>query len=266
MVGSPSGDDRRPGVDRPTGPYDLCVVTTIHESYDVRIYHRELLTLAEAGFSVCIVSSWGRTQGRLPVAGWVSTPMTRSGWSRIGHGARTFLVAMRVGSRPYLSHDLDFIPRALLLRWLKRVPVVYDCHENYPEEILHGKEWRPRTLRLPLAGMVRTAEEWAARRFDAVLTVVPHQVHRFLRAGARCVIVRNFASCGPRADVSHERALLYSGSLSESYGVNILLAIARELQRRGGPLPLVVGDRFGATAHCGAASWRPWSGRDYLLV
>jgi glycosyltransferase involved in cell wall biosynthesis len=132
------------------------------------------------------------------------------------------------------------------LRWMKRAPVVYDCHENYPEEILHGKGWIPRTLRIPLAGAVRFAEGWAARRFDAVLTVVSHQVHRFRRVGARCVMVRNFARLGPRPDVAHERALLYSGWLSENYGVNILLAIARELQRRGASPPLVVADQFGS--------------------
>ncbi|HHY38770.1 MAG TPA: glycosyltransferase family 4 protein [Clostridia bacterium] len=226
--------------------HDICIITTIHEPYDVRIYQRELQTLVEAGFSVCLVSAWERPPDRLPCAGWISLPMPRSRWGRLRHGARTFLAAFRVESRSYLFHDLDFVPWAVLLRWLKRVPVVYDCHENYHEEILHGKEWIPRPFRCSLAAAVRIAEGWAVRRFDAVLAVTPHQIRRFHRAGARCVMVRNFASWGARPDVPHEPGLLHSGSLSENYGVNILLGIARELKRRAQPLPLVVADRFGA--------------------
>lgn len=232
--------------EKPSRKYEICVITSIHEPYDVRIYQRELLTLVEAGFSVCLVSPWERPPDRLPCAGWISLPMPRSRWGRLRHGVRTFLVALRVETRSYLFHDLDFIPWAVLLRWLKRVPVVYDCHENYPEEILHGKEWIPRPFRRPLAAAVRIAEDWAVRRFDAVLTVVPHQIRRFHRAGARCVMVRNFASWGARPDVPHEPGLLYSGSLSENYGVNILLGIARELKQRHRPVPLIIADRFGA--------------------
>jgi hypothetical protein len=109
MADWPSCDARKPGVGGSTKPYDLCVVTTIHRPYDVRIFHRELLTLAEAGFTVCLVSPWKRPEG-WPPEGWVSMSMPLSRWSRIGHGARTFLAAMRVRSRSYLFHDLDIIP------------------------------------------------------------------------------------------------------------------------------------------------------------
>lgn len=224
--------------------YDICIITTIHEPYDVRIYHRQLHTLAKAGFSICFVGPWNKPENP-PCAEWVTLLMPHNRAARALHGVRTFLAAYRLDCRSYHFHDLDFIPWAVFLRWLKRVPVVYDCHENYPEEISQGKAWIPRPLRRPLSAVVRIAENWAVRRFDAVITVVPHQVERFHHIGAKCVMVRNFADWGARPDVPHEQALLYTGSLTENYGVNILLGIARELKRRGWSLPLIIADRFG---------------------
>jgi glycosyltransferase involved in cell wall biosynthesis len=225
---------------------DICVITTIHPPWDARIYFRETVALAEAGFQVVFISTWPEDPHRLPNLRWVTTPTLAKRTDRLIHGFRTFRAALRERPRAYHFHDLDFLPWAILLKWVRRVPVVYDCHENYPEEILHNKPWIPPLLRRFLAGAVRRFESASVRILHWVIVPVPSLRAKFEAMGASCTTVRNVANLLPRPDLAHEPGLLYLGSLSESYGLDTLLEIMRQLKAGGLDLPLIVTDKFGS--------------------
>jgi len=225
---------------------DICVITTIHPPWDARVYFRETVALAEAGFKVVFISTWPEDPDRLPNIRWVTTPAPTRRSERLLHGIRTFRSALRERPRAYHFHDLDFLPWAILLKWVRRVPVVYDCHENYPEEILHNKPWIPPLLRRFLAGAVRRFEAISVRSLHWVIVPVPSLRAKFEAMGASCTTVRNVANLRPRPDLTHEPGLLYLGSLSESYGLDTLLEVMRQLKARGVTLPLIVTDKFGS--------------------
>jgi len=50
-------------------------------------------------------------------------------------GAKVFLLALKQRAEIYHFHDPEFLPWALLLKFLTRKSVVYDVHEDYPEKI-----------------------------------------------------------------------------------------------------------------------------------
>lgn len=225
---------------------DICVITTIHPPWDARVYFRETVALAEAGFQMTFISTWPEDPDRLPNIRWVATPAPTRRVERLIHGFRTFQAALRERPRAYHFHDLDFLPWAVLLKWVRRVPVVYDCHENYPEEILHNKPWIPPLLRRFLAGAVRGFEGISVRILHWVIAPVPSIAAKFEAMGASCTMVRNVANLRPRRDLAHEAGLLYLGSLSESYGLDTLLEVMRQLKARGVAIPLIVTDKFGS--------------------
>ncbi len=228
-----------------TESLDVCVITTIHADYDARIFDRGIRVYAEAGLRVGFVGPWPyRSDSGVSASDWHVVPRARSRRTRPFAAARIFLRARRIRTRVFHFHDLDFLPWALLLRATTPALVVYDVHENYPEDIIYHKNWIPRVLRKPLSVLVRGFEKFAAKHLDAAVVVVPHLLERFSRYGIRTEVVRNFSRIEARPDLPHAKALLYSGGIMRFYGSDTLLDIARELKRRGLPYPLVIVDKF----------------------
>lgn len=234
---------------QPTPSVDVCVITTIHPPFNARIYTRELLALVEAGYSSALVAPWSMTPESDPRIFWVPLRSPKRRSERILHGWRTFRAASKVHAKAYHFHDLDFLPWALLLKWQKKVPVVYDCHENYPEEVRHNKLWIPRALRPVASGITRLFENFSVKQLKHVIVPVPSLQQRFGEfSGMRIQQVRNLARWNARKDLQHEKALIFTGGLLVSYGAQGLLEIMRELKRRGRSYPLIVVDRFESEA------------------
>jgi len=226
-------------------PVDICVITTIHRPFDGRIYERGIKSLLEAGLSVCLISPWQKPDHPWLEHQWITLSAPNRRIDRILHGFRTFQAAWKQPALVYHFHDIDFILWAVLLKFFKCVPVVYDCHENYPIEVEHDKAWIPSFLRSFLSRMTRKIENWATKKLGYCIAVVPHQVTRFSKLGVRTVLVRNYANWKPRRDLKHECALICTcGSLRPSYGINILVDISRELKRRNLNIPLIIADIF----------------------
>jgi glycosyltransferase involved in cell wall biosynthesis len=223
--------------------FDICIITTIHEPYDSRI-NKQINSLSKEGFSVMLIAPWENISEKIECK-FIYRKMPIKIHERIINAIRIFLLSLNVNSRCYLFHDIDFILFALIIKFIKQVPVIYDCRENYPEEIKEGKEWVPNLLRPILSYLAKLIENWAVRIFDAVITVAPYQISRFSKVGAKCIMLRNFANRQIKPYLSHDSGILYIGSLSKNYGLDILLNIGRELKKRKSPFPLIIADRFG---------------------
>ncbi len=65
-------------------------------------------------------------------------------------------------------HDPELIPIGLLVRWLRRIPVVLDVHENVPAQ-LATKDWLAPWLRLPVARVAAAALRVAERYLTITL-------------------------------------------------------------------------------------------------
>ena len=228
--------------------YDVCVITTIHQPNDARIADRGIRLYTEAGLRTCVISTWPYTDLGVPREDWIQTRPLSSRADRPRLQVETFRAARRVKAKVYHFHDLDFLLWGVLLHRLHGRPVVYDCHEHYPEDILSAKAWIPPLLRRPLSATVRVVENWAVRRLHHCIVVVPSLVDRFAALGAAPVLIRNFSRADAQPDLPHARALLYAGSISEAYGSATLLGIGRVLKGKGSPVPLIVPDRFAAPA------------------
>jgi glycosyltransferase involved in cell wall biosynthesis len=224
--------------------YDVCVITTIHRDFDNRIYLRQINSLLDAGMTVCIVAPWDFAKRTRDDYGFIATRFPPSRLSRVAHGWRTYKAAKTIEASVYIFHDNDFLPWGWLLKRRHRGSVVYDAHENIPEDIRYGKDWIPRILRRPLSVVFRFVEERIVKRLGETIVAVPNLARRFEAVGARAVLVRNFSSFSIPPGFRNDRAILYTGDLTRDYGVSNLLAIGREMKRRRVSAPLRIIDRF----------------------
>jgi glycosyltransferase involved in cell wall biosynthesis len=213
----------------------VCVLTSAHPAFDVRIFHKESKALARAGYEVTLIAQ-AKEDGKHEGITLKALPFWKNRTDRIVRGPfAVYQKALEVDADVYHFHDPEIIPIALLLR-LRGKTVIYDIHEDLPRTISY-KPYIPR----PLVGIVSKTteliEDWAAKRFSALVTASPQIAARFIRTNENLAIVNNYAkmeeiqtSLGP-SQRDGEPSLLYVGMrITRARGIE-------ELVRSVGLLP-----------------------------
>lgn len=170
-------------------------LTTVHRWDDVRIYHKICSSLAAAGHDVHLVAPDPGTP-EAPEPPDISIhllPASGSRPTRLLNAWRAVGVVRRIRPDVVHFHDPELMPTAMVLRLLG-IPVVYDVHEDLPEDILQ-KEWIVGALRRPMSLIARLSE-WMFTRTaaSAVVPVTEHIARRF--PSSRTVVVQNYPLLG----------------------------------------------------------------------
>ena len=141
-------------------------LTTVHDPFDNRVFHRECRSLAAAGYELVLLApGQGAVVEGIQVGG---LPRFSNRFTRMSLGAgRALLKALATPADLYHFHDPELIPVGLLLRLLGK-RVVYDIHEDN-RTALEEREYLPRRLRALIAGTLARVEEGASRYFHLVL-------------------------------------------------------------------------------------------------
>ena len=165
-------------------------LTSVHPPFDVRIFHKECVSLVRVCQDVVLVAPHERDEirdgvrikavAKLDSKGRVHR-MTCTVW-------RVCRAALEERARVYHFHDPELIPVGLWLR-LRGAHVIYDVHEDLPCQIL-SKYWVPKPLRGILAKGAEMAEGVASRFLDAIVAAEPTIAARF--PNKKTVLVQNF--------------------------------------------------------------------------
>lgn len=224
----------------------ICIITTIHPQYDARIFERTIVPLFENGYEVSVIAPWKPHPDYLGIR-WINLPISRIRFSRILNGFYAFLKALKVDSAVLHFHDLDFMVWAVLIKFISGKKIIYDCHENYAEEILYGKPWIPKYFRVALSKITGIVEKFCSRFFDQIVAVVPNQVVRFSETTKNVMLIRNLSVYKPYRELVHEKNIIYIGSISENYGGEAILNLARTLKKHESTLKIITFDKFDAS-------------------
>lgn len=211
--------------------------TTVHGRTDTRVRYKEAESMAaryrdqvalfvmdgqgdaqDSGSSLRIVDMGSRPRGRI-------ARVLRGNW-------RAFRAVRAAAPRIAQFHDPELILAGVMLK-LFGIKVIYDIHEDVPNQVLSKSYIRPALLRRAISRVMRALEGFAVRRFDAAVVAVDSIGRRFPQH--KVVLIRNF----PRADLmtrSHEPAdpklrfvVSYAGSLTRVRGIPDLVAAMEHL-------------------------------------
>lgn len=179
----------QPAVERST--VKVCHFTSAHPSDDVRIFHKECVSLAEAGFDVYLVAA-NAEEKTVDDVKIVSANVPKTGrFSRMLKTSRAvYKKARSLDADIYHFHDPELLPYAWMLK-RKGKKVIYDAHEDVPKQIL-GKFWINKHLRTTVAVSFRTFENIVARRLDYVFTATPFIRDRFAKINRQSTDINNF--------------------------------------------------------------------------
>lgn len=193
----------------------VCVLTSAHPAFDVRIFHKECKSLARAGYEVTLIAS-AKENGVHEGIALKILPVWKNRLDRFMRGSRAvYKSALEVDADIYHFHDPELIPTALLLR-LHGKKVIYDIHEDLPRTISY-KPYIPNSLCGLVSQAVESIEEWAGGRFSALVTATPAIGNRFRKVNEHVTVLNNYprmeeieSSVGP-SHKNREASLLYVG-------------------------------------------------------
>ena len=223
------------------------MLTTAHSPYDDRIYEREAMSLARAGYDVEILAARGGDGGVKRGIRIVECERPQGRLWRFVHTARIIYErAKRRRADLYHFHDPDLLPWMVALSMQGR-RVVYDVHEYNGRSIL-TKRWLPYALRKPIAGCVNRLEKWASRHFAGVITVNPHMADLFATVNGNVESVANYPlewfieACANRQGPPSE-FIVYVGGMNIDRGYEVVCdAMKKVTTRREQAECVLVGD------------------------
>jgi glycosyltransferase involved in cell wall biosynthesis len=224
----------------------------VHPSLDVRIFHKECKTLVHEKHEVILIAQHDKDE---EVEGVhiraLEKPknrverMTKTLW-------KTYRKAIKEDAQIYHFHDPELIPVALLLKIFIKAKIIYDVHEDVPEDII-SKQWLPGWSRKYVAFGYKCFERFTCKFIDGIVGATDSIAARF--PPNKTMAVRNypildFFSDGKRNDESVRKEyyfLVSTGSLVEERGIYELVR-SLELVDKQFAVHLKLLGRFGSEA------------------
>lgn len=206
----------------------ICHLTSAHPDGDVRIFHKQCVSLAEAGYETYLIvpNSKTRKEKGVNIISFESNYKSRK--ERMTKTVKQVLEhAIQVDADIYHFHDPELLKIVKSLQKLGK-KVIYDVHEDLPRQIL-SKVWIVKPLRKVIAFFTEKYENKIAKKCNAVITATPFIMDRFLKVNPNTIDINNFPILGElliNFDYKEKQAdnICYVGGITATRGIKELVS------------------------------------------
>lgn len=145
----------------------VCHITSVHKPEDVRIFYKECISLANAGYQVSLVQQGeSYEKNGVQIIGFGSPASNRL--NRVLFTARrAYQTALAIDADIYHFHDPELLPYGLKLK-RKGKKVIFDSHEYYRIQ-MRDKPYLPKWASFCMAKCYSVLEDYALHRIDGVI-------------------------------------------------------------------------------------------------
>lgn len=215
----------------------VCVLTSVHDVFDTRIFHKQAKSLIKYGYDVTLIAQHDKEEEK---EGIKIKPIKRP----LNRFERVFILswelfrkAKKENAEIYHFHDPELLPVAVMLKLFTRKKVIYDVHEHYPNAIL-SKYWIPKPLRIVVKYLFEIQERLLVPMIDAVIFTTPIVGQRYLNMGITTVRVENFPLVEMLDNVNGNqverdgKTVVYVGLMSQIRGILQLITAFAEVLKK----------------------------------
>ncbi len=198
-------------------------LTSAHQDGDVRIFHKECVSLAKAGYDVSMIIP--NTTSRLEKGVNVISFQIKKG-SRFFRAYKVvnqvYKQALKLNAQVYHLHDPELLRIALKLKRKGKI-VIYDAHEDLPRQVL-SKSYIPKIFRSIISFFLERYENARAKKLDGIVCATPFIRDRFKKINSNSLDINNYPilqglSDSERMPDPKNRTICYAGSIAKVRGV-----------------------------------------------
>lgn len=201
----------------------ICHMTSAHNQDDDRIFYKECISLAKAGYDTYLIAK-GETSERdgVHIIGMGQPPNCRLSRMMI-FTKKVYQKAVELDADIYHLHDPELLPFAMKLK-KRGKKVIFDSHEFYALQILE-KGYIPSSLRTSIAKLYSLHEKKVFKKIDAVIFPCAYcGENYFSEIANRSVLVANYAIQHEffdryDAEALKENYVCYVGGLTYDRGI-----------------------------------------------
>lgn len=214
----------------------VCHLTSVHPPFDIRIFHKECVSLANNGFDVTLIAPIAAETTKMGVK---VVPIHLPG-NRVKRmfvvSFRMYKLAMQQKAKIYHFHDPELMLCGVLLR-LSGKKVIHDIHENNRLTI-KDKEYLSKTMRKILSGLYVGVEKFFNMFYHQWVLALSEETFAKYYSPKKSSVILNFPL--PIKDMesntiktSNEIRLIYVGVVHETRGIVEMIELAGEIKRLG---------------------------------
>ncbi|MBK8453862.1 MAG: glycosyltransferase family 4 protein [Thiofilum sp.] len=204
--------------------------SSVHQRYDIRIFLKECVTLAQHGYDVTFVVADGL--GNEVKQGVNIIDAGKPAGNRLARmffsTKKVYRMASNLRADIYHFHDPELIHIGLKIK--SKFPgskVIFDSHENYADDISE-KPYIPKYFRALIAAAYKYYEKKSIRKLDGIIAATPSINHHFCNAGAKSIDINNYPfvdelNFNSIEQHSKQYDIIYIGAISEIRGVSFLV-------------------------------------------
>ncbi len=210
----------------------ICHMTSAHSQEDIRIFHKECVSLAKAGYQVYQVSCGSEYEKNGVQMIGIGQP-EHSRMARMTKTAKkVYKTAKQIDADIYHIHDPELLPYGLRLKKSGK-KVIFDSHEDVSAQIM-DKTWIPKAFRKIVSICYKVYETHVVRNLDAVVAATPHIAESFSDRCKNVVIVNNY----PKLDdidfhntpfTERDRIICYAGGIDEIRGERVMIEATKDI-------------------------------------
>lgn len=207
-------------------------LTSAHKDNDIRIFHKECSSLADAGFDITEIALNGKTRTENGVKIEGVPLILKSRLDRMRKAPKEiYMKALEINADIYHIHDPELLRIGLKLLKKGKI-VIYDAHEDTPRQILSKPYLNP-FLRKIVSFFYERFENYAAQRMSAIVTVTPRIKNRYDKLNKRVVEVANFPLSNEIESGANDKNIspasqnvIYIGGISYQRGIKEMIIAA----------------------------------------
>lgn len=207
-----------------------CILSTVHDALDNRVFYREARSLQHAGYDVTLIAIHDRDEVKdgVRIIGLPQVPR----WQRPRLWWMLLRLALKARAAIYHFHDPELLLVVPWLRLLTGKPTVYDVHESYPD-FFRVKDYLPACVRYPLAWLFDWTEPLLARLHSGLVFADDQIAVDFRQVQRPKTTLYNFPSrsfveraVAATRDVKYRKpVILYLGGMERNRGSRLMIEV-----------------------------------------
>ena len=201
----------------------VCHLTSAHPRSDIRIYHKELVSLTKIYKSYLIVADGLGDNIDEKGINIIDVGKANSRLDRMKNSPQSILqAALKLDADLYHLHDPELLQIALNLKKAGK-KVIFDAHEDLPKQVL-SKPYLNKFNAYIISFIVKYYEKFICSKIDAVVTATPVIRDKFSNFAKITVDINNYPLLGELETVEKNWSnigfdIAYVGGISKIRGV-----------------------------------------------